>query len=130
MPMKKFIISLSVIAGLFTFNALTNDANAEIKIVESNGFQVLDDNSNKDDETTVVCQAVPNEKYGIKTDKYSKLTCINVFDDADFIVLTPQQAKDVDYGDVVLVTFDGDHIIGVHQNTLNIDGKVFGQRIK
>lgn len=127
--MKKIIISLSVIAGLFTFNALTNGANAEVKVVEEKGFQVLDVD-NGENETTIVCQAQSNENFGIRTDKDAKLSCANIFDDADFVVLTEEQAKDVNYGDVILVTFDGDQVKSVHQNTLNIEGKVFGQRIK
>jgi hypothetical protein len=52
-----------------------------------------------------------------------------VYDSADFVVLTPEQAKGVNYGDVLLVTFDGDDVANVQLNSLNIGEKVSGQKI-
>jgi hypothetical protein len=103
-------------------------ADNEVAIKNEKGFLVLDQKE-EENHTTMVCEAVPNSDYGMEVTEYGEITCKNAFDSTDFIVLTPQQAKGVEVHDVLLVTFDGDQVESVKQNDLNVNGKVFGQKI-
>ncbi|MFS0905743.1 hypothetical protein AB3N02_22105 [Priestia aryabhattai] len=127
---KQLIMSVVALMGILfgSIGIESTIADTEVDVVHKNGFTVLDD-GNKNNETTIVCKAVPNSDYGMKVDEYGVLTCVNVYDSADFVVLTPQQAKGVNYGDVLLVTFDGDDVANVQLNSLNIGDKVSGQKI-
>lgn len=130
MFMKKLLISLVAVLGLgFGVNTLVSniqEAHAEAKIVEQNGFKVLEGST--DEYSTIVCEALPNEHFGIRTEK-GEIACQNVYDYADFLILTPEQAKGFEYGDVLLVTFKGDHVDNVQLNTLNVGDKVEGQKL-
>ena len=127
---KQLIMSVVALMGILfgSIGIESTIASTNVDLVHKNGFTVLDD-GNKDNQTTIVCEAVPNSDYGMKVDEYGELTCVNVYDSADFVVLTPEQAKGVSYGDVLLVTFDGDDVANVQLNSLNIGEKVSGQKI-
>lgn len=127
-------IVVLALAGLTAFTAGVSglvhehETNDEVAIKNEKGFLVLDQEE-EENHTTMVCEAVPNSDYGMEVTEYGEITCKNAFDGADFIVLTPQQAKGVEVHDVLLVTFDGDQVESVKQNDLNVNGKVFGQKI-
>jgi hypothetical protein len=133
---KKWFLKLSVVTGLLLSSIGVNQfaqASEESKsapsvsIIEKNGFLVLD-NKDKENESTIICKAKQNEEFGIKNVK-GELSCQNLFDYADFTVLTKQEAKGFKVGDILQVTFKGDNVEKVVKNTANVENKVTGQKL-
>lgn len=119
--MKKFLMSLTV-GAMVILGAVgcTNEApqpeqKQSVGVIEQNGFKVLDIKQ-KENRTTIACQARSNKDFGF-TEADGELTCLNIYDDADLAVLSPEQAKGFEIGDLLLVTFNGDNVEKVEKNT-------------
>lgn len=90
-----------------------------VRIVEENGFKVLEDNNEKT--TTIVAQIEDNDSDG---DGY--VSALNVYDDRDEVAIHKESYKK---GDVVLITFEGDDVVSVGFNKDNVGDKVKVQKI-
>lgn len=128
--MKKLLIGLTLYIAIL-IGAVTvgeNLTSAEINVIEKNGFKVLD-NGDSENITTIACETKSLKQYGMRKDKYGVMVCTNVFDKLDLSVLTEKQAKGVKIGDILLITYKGDHVIKVKKNDLKIGNKIDGQKI-
>ena len=147
--MKRFLIGLGVvvlaITGAVAYeNAVQNNVEAKVQqlrensngskfirkeivdVKDSNGFIVLDQKE-KANHTTIVAKAVSADDFGFEMED-GEVIVQNVFDYADFVVLTKEEAKGVEIGSIQLVTFDGDNVKEVKKNDLFVANKVFGQK--
>lgn len=100
---------------------------AQFKTVKiKNSFIVLNQKEKKN-RTTIVTKAVTPKSVGLKVRK-GELVVQNVFDYADFTVLTKKQAKGLKVGNIINVTYNQDHIEKVVKNKFNVENKVIGQK--
>lgn len=113
-------------ASLFTASHIS--ASDTLSIKDAHGFKVLNQYE-KANHTTIVSRIVLPSSLGFDNVK-GELGSINMFDDTDFTVLTKKQAKGLKTGDIVLITYNGDHVVKVEKNKKKINVTVNGQTIE
>lgn len=97
-------------------------------VVEKHGFMVLDKKEKDENHTTIVVEVKDGSEHGFEMAD-GEVVAENIFDNADFVVLTPEEAKGLNMGGIYLITFSHDYIDTIVENELVIANKVFGQII-
>lgn len=113
--MAKLVMG-AVFGGLLVTGFMFLNGVKDVDVVKENGYMVLEDNSKSD--STIVAKIT-----GTEGKDYNN--AVNVYDKKDTIVLDKGFKK----GDIVLITFNGDDVVKVEKNELNIGDKVEGQKI-
>src|SRR5690606_4156046 len=103
------------------------DSMTKVDVKEWNGFMVLDRQEKDEHHSTIVTEIVPTETYGFVSP--NEVVARNVFDHADYVVLTEDEAEQVEMGGIYLITFNHDYIDSIERNDLVIANKVFGQEV-
>jgi len=118
--MKRFLMGLAVgvmvIAGAVGCTNETPQEKQHVDVIEKNGFKVLDVKQ-KENRISIACAVKSNKDFGFTGSEKGELTCQNIYDDTDLTVLTPEQAKGFEIGDLVVVTYKGDWVEKVEKNT-------------
>lgn len=96
-------------------------------IVTENGYKVLEDSD--PERSTIVCTLEPYTGAEARAEEFA---CQNLFDQNDYVVIDEDAEfyEGVKFGDIVLLTFNGDFVEKIVKNTLNIENRVIGQEIK
>lgn len=99
-----------------------------VDVVEKHGFMVVDKPEVDENHTTIAVEITDGGEHGFEMAK-GEVVAQNIFDNTDFVVLTPEEAEGLKMGGVYLITFNHDYIDSIVENDLAIGGKVFGQII-
>lgn len=91
--------------------------NKKADVVEKHGFMVVDREEKDENHTTIAVEIKDGNEHGFEMAD-GEVVAENIFDNADFVVLTKEEAEGLKMGGIYLITFNHDSIDTIVENNL------------